>query len=343
MSAGNRMPSTQMPLAIPLSPWSRPMATGVAMVASTRRPEGQDRSDQPVRVMARRLSRNMPGSSLPSHCEIAVRTITGRATSSAGTPQKAQAARQTPAAASPATNHQLDGSLIAANGTKTKARTPKPSRATSGARSPGRSVVWTPAVMPGRLLVSCAIRIRPGAGVVAQPWGVAGTADRRRCLFPWRRIAPRFRLHERRHRRRRSHSWRHPVTRVQPSRSLALLAAGALAITVMSAQAGSAADPPTPPDGWSATGVEQDGPAIHAPLSASGAMALSDEDLLSRTDAEVVPVMVKLDLDGAASYAGGKEGLPATSPEVTGKSLSANPAAVNRYLAHAEEVTAEAA
>ena len=133
------------------------------------------------------------------------------------------------------------------------------------------------------------------------------------------------------------------MTRVQPSRSLALLAAGALAITVMSAQAGSAADPPTPPDGWSATGVEQDGPAIHAPLSASGAMALSDEDLLSRTDAEVVPVMVKLDLDGAASYAGGKEGLPATSPEVTGKSLSANPAAVNRYLAHAEEVTAEAA
>lgn len=132
------------------------------------------------------------------------------------------------------------------------------------------------------------------------------------------------------------------MSRVHPSRSLALLAAGALALTFVSAPAGSAADPPTPPDGWTATAVTADGPVIHAALSASGAMARSDESLLARTDSEVVPVMIKLDLDGAASYAGGKVGLPATSPEVTGRALADNPAAVNRYLAHAEGVTAEA-
>ncbi|SOC53743.1 S8 family serine peptidase [Ornithinimicrobium cerasi] len=133
------------------------------------------------------------------------------------------------------------------------------------------------------------------------------------------------------------------MTRVRAPRRLALLLAGTLALTMASAPAGSATDPPAPPDDWTATALTPDGPVIHAPLSASGAMATSDEDLLARTDAEVVPVMVKLDLDGAASYAGGKDGLAPTSPQVTGRALADNAAAVEPYLAHAEEVTAEAA
>lgn len=123
---------------------------------------------------------------------------------------------------------------------------------------------------------------------------------------------------------------------------LALFAAGTLALTVMSAPVGTAADPPAP-DGWTATPLAQDGPVEHAATSASGSMARSDEALLARTDGEVVPVMIKLDLDGAASYAGGTEGLAATSPQVTGKSLADNRGAVNRYLNHARGVTSDAA
>lgn len=133
------------------------------------------------------------------------------------------------------------------------------------------------------------------------------------------------------------------MSRVRPPRRLALIAAGSLALSMLSVPGSSAADPPTPPDGWTATALTPDGPVLHSPLSASGAMALSDDDLLARTDAEVVPVMVKLDLDGAASYAGGKDGLAATSPQVTGRSLSENAAAVDRYLDHAQDVTAQAA
>src|SRR5262249_48215025 len=60
-----------------------------------------------------------------------------------------------------------------------------------------------------------------------------------------------------------------------------------------------------------------------------------------RTDSKRVDVMIKYDLDGAASYAGGIPGLAPTSPAVTGKPLDDNHAAVATYVQHADQ-TADA-
>jgi hypothetical protein len=63
-----------------------------------------------------------------------------------------------------------------------------------------------------------------------------------------------------------------------------------------------------------------------APKSASGRLATSDATLLTRTDDAPVHVMVKLDYDATASYAGDVSGLAATSPSVTGKKLTGSSA-----------------
>ncbi|GHJ46470.1 peptidase S8 [Catellatospora sp. TT07R-123] len=55
----------------------------------------------------------------------------------------------------------------------------------------------------------------------------------------------------------------------------------------------------------------------------SSRLARTDRSLLGRTDHERIPVLVKLDYDAVASYAGGLPGLAATSPAVTGKRLRA--------------------
>ena len=85
------------------------------------------------------------------------------------------------------------------------------------------------------------------------------------------------------------------------------------------------------PSGFSATALEPDGAPINAAKSRSGALAQTDPALLGRTDTTPVPVFIKLDYDAVASYAGDVAGLEATSPEVTGKSLKENPAAVDAY------------
>ena len=48
--------------------------------------------------------------------------------------------------------------------------------------------------------------------------------------------------------------------------------------------------------------------------SAASRLARTDPALLARTDSAPVTVMIKLDHDGSASYAGGVAGLAATSP-----------------------------
>ena len=65
--------------------------------------------------------------------------------------------------------------------------------------------------------------------------------------------------------------------------------------------------------------------------STSGAIAENDPALLGRTDSTPVNVMIKYDYDVAASYTGGVDGLAATSPRKTGKTLKANAAAVKAY------------
>jgi len=67
------------------------------------------------------------------------------------------------------------------------------------------------------------------------------------------------------------------------------------------------------------------------PKTASGQLAQSDPDLISRTDSALINIMVKMDVDPIASYRGGVADLQATSPSTTGKTLKANEGAVNAY------------
>jgi subtilisin family serine protease len=78
-----------------------------------------------------------------------------------------------------------------------------------------------------------------------------------------------------------------------------------------------------------------------AAKSMSGRIAQSDPELLGRSDAASVNVMVKYDYDGLATYAGGIPGLAATSPKVTGKELKENPAAVAEYSRYVDGLTAD--
>ncbi|HEY7132738.1 MAG TPA: S8 family serine peptidase [Candidatus Limnocylindrales bacterium] len=73
--------------------------------------------------------------------------------------------------------------------------------------------------------------------------------------------------------------------------------------------------------------------------STSGALARTDPALLGRKDATRVNVMIKYDYDVAASYTGGVDGLAATSPRVTGKSLKANAAAVGDYQSYVSDLS----
>src|SRR5262245_12312994 len=73
---------------------------------------------------------------------------------------------------------------------------------------------------------------------------------------------------------------------------------------------------------------------ISAPKSVSGRLARTDAQLLGRNDQQMVNVVIKLDYDATASYAGRITGLAATSPRVTGQRLDKNAAHVQRYEAH---------
>lgn len=70
-----------------------------------------------------------------------------------------------------------------------------------------------------------------------------------------------------------------------------------------------------------ATPLAPTGRATGAKASSS-TLALSDPELLARTDTAPVPVLLKYDYDAIASYQGGRDGLAATSPSATGRSLT---------------------
>ncbi|MEO6350274.1 MAG: S8 family serine peptidase [Candidatus Limnocylindrales bacterium] len=103
------------------------------------------------------------------------------------------------------------------------------------------------------------------------------------------------------------------------------------ALMATSAMPVAAADPSAFTVGDQAITVKN---VIHGNKSASGRIAQSDEDLVARNDGALVNVLIKLDVDGAASYDGGVNGLRATSPSATGKSLKDNAAAVATYKAY---------
>jgi hypothetical protein len=72
--------------------------------------------------------------------------------------------------------------------------------------------------------------------------------------------------------------------------------------------------------------------------SESGKLAKTDPALLGLTGTKPISVMVKFDYDAVASYTGGVDGLVATSPLTTGKSLKKNAMAVEAYLRHVASV-----
>jgi subtilisin family serine protease len=104
-----------------------------------------------------------------------------------------------------------------------------------------------------------------------------------------------------------------------------LLAAATALIVVL----GSSAGAQTPR--FTATTLEPDGAPIEAAKSRVGRIAQSDPSLLGRSDSTPVNVVVKLDYDSVATYAGGVQGLAATSPKATGKKLKQNKGAVDAY------------
>jgi hypothetical protein len=65
--------------------------------------------------------------------------------------------------------------------------------------------------------------------------------------------------------------------------------------------------------------------------SQSADIAKSDAALVRRTDSARVNVVIKLDYDAVASYAGGRAGMAATSPRVTGKKLTGKSSAEVKY------------
>lgn len=125
--------------------------------------------------------------------------------------------------------------------------------------------------------------------------------------------------------------------RSRRSALVSVLAASALVTGAIAAPA-YAADPT--PD-FTAGPVTASDPPQEGARTKSGQLAESDAALLGRSDAAVVPVMVKVDVDPVASYAGGLDGFAATSPEVTGKELSLSDAAVKKYLEHVKSVIAD--
>ena len=104
-------------------------------------------------------------------------------------------------------------------------------------------------------------------------------------------------------------------------------------VLALSAQAGAA--PPTDPSlpGEPALTAESLTPTgtVSGSKSATSRLARTDPALLGRTDATPVAVMIKLDYDAMATYAGGVDGLAATSPSVTGTPLSGKSSAEQAY------------
>jgi hypothetical protein len=79
---------------------------------------------------------------------------------------------------------------------------------------------------------------------------------------------------------------------------------------------------------------------VTANKAAGSSLAQSDPTLLARTDSAPARVMIKLDYDPVATYQGGVDGLPATSPTVTGEPLTGDSQAEQEYGAFIDDQVA---
>ncbi len=112
----------------------------------------------------------------------------------------------------------------------------------------------------------------------------------------------------------------------QRRRILAAVAAGVF-ILGLPASAGAASGRAS---GFTAQALTPTG-SVTGFKSPSSRLAQTDPSLLGRTDSTKVHVMIKLDYDPTASYAGGVDGLAPTSPDVTGHRLTGKSAAERAY------------
>lgn len=130
-----------------------------------------------------------------------------------------------------------------------------------------------------------------------------------------------------------------------PARAVLRVATVACSVLALAWANGSAASAGSIPDPsrFRVTAIAQVGPTIVGAKTGSGELAQSDPGLLARADTSPVDVLVKLDLDGAASYPGGIAGLAATSPSKTHRKLKQSDRAVAAYLSYAGGVTQKAA
>ncbi len=96
------------------------------------------------------------------------------------------------------------------------------------------------------------------------------------------------------------------------------------------------------PGRFTGTPLTPSGDPITTAKSGSGQLARSDPDLVTSTDTSTTTVMVKLDYDAAASYAGGVDGL-ARPAHRHRQELDEQDPAVAHYLGYAEQTNAQAA
>ena len=73
---------------------------------------------------------------------------------------------------------------------------------------------------------------------------------------------------------------------------------------------------------------------VVAPKPATGRPVRSDPELLRASSNEITPVLVKLDYDAVAAYAGGIPGLAAAGPSVTGRRLDVGDPVIAAYEEH---------
>jgi subtilisin family serine protease len=104
-----------------------------------------------------------------------------------------------------------------------------------------------------------------------------------------------------------------------------------VALAVLAAGAG-AAPPPTSADQVTLTATPLTPVSrVQGTKSMSGRLAQTDESLLGQGSTAPINVVVKLDYDALAAYAGQIRGLSATSPSVTGRPLNLRSVAARRY------------
>jgi subtilisin family serine protease len=117
-----------------------------------------------------------------------------------------------------------------------------------------------------------------------------------------------------------------------------LVGAVALALALFAAPGGAGAAPaPTGQPKLTATPLTPVS-RVQGAKSATSRLARTDTSLLGQRSTAPVHVVVKLDYDSLAAYAGQIRGLPATSPSVTGKALNLRSDAARRYQGYVQGI-----